>query len=128
MINREKIVKLLNFCIDNNFELESLQTNENSIKLEIIDKNQLKVNRVDEKIKDIFYPEEFKFKRCRTEDNPLWGKTNSNGRFLLYKTGESIYKIDAKFKTGFGRTYDDVLIGSRKVAEGVFEKVGCLDD
>jgi len=84
-----------------------------------------------EKITDVFYPEEFKFKRIKSKDPILWEKINNKGRFLLYKTGnsnDSFYKIDANFIGGLGRTYEDVLIGSRKVAEQVFEKIGCLDD
>lgn len=128
MINKIKLAKILEFLTANDYELESLQTIDNSIKLEISDKLQLKVNKVDEKIKDIFYPEAFGFKRCVSEDYVLWEKINNTGRFLLYKKGESFYRITADFKGGLGRTYDDVLIGSRKVAEQVFEKIGCLDD
>lgn len=83
-----------------------------------------------EKIIEKFYPESFCFKRCRSSDSVLWEKENNTGRFLLYKKGESLYKIDAVFKGefGLGRTYDDILIGSKDVAKEVFEKIGCLDD
>ena len=61
MINKIKLAKLLNFLEDNNFDLESLETSENTIKLKISDSNQLKIHRVDEKEQYIFKPEDFGF-------------------------------------------------------------------
>ena len=68
MINKIKLAKLLNFLEDNNFDLENLETNENTIKLEISNSNQLKIHRVDEKEQYIFNPLDYGFEYDKNEN------------------------------------------------------------
>ena len=128
MINKIQLAKLLNFLEDNNFDLENLETNENTIKLEISDSNQLKIHRVDEKERYIFKPEDFGF--ILTQINKFstaYEKRNDNKVFLLSKSEGCDWKIEKYIDGKLVLRENDLVFKNKDNVSDFFKEIGVLE-